>query len=907
MNYVVKLTEEELTYICTLITGKIIRKYFQKSSREFTQIRPGFRPNMISDEEAIVLAVRYKSKPFVFSFLNKHIHEWVDEINNHKSVLIKEGRSPETALLLTLPETVFFEQLDIYFKLVEESYSQEYIQLAKSAVQLLSVKPEISSSAIEEQVGNRNFSAITEQLNMAKKDWEVSEKKYIHDIEVLKTTIEEKQQALDATQEKLAIIQAKGTDLETEITELHKLEKSSVFSDKMVRNEEYPFTSLCMVFFDHEGRVRLNRLSDIKDGVILDGYMLDTPVYNRLYTKDSPSIEGFVGIWDWTVIPNASDSAKGYIQSAYNDKYAPVEIVVFRECGTMNELLEQLKQGIPSVITAKKLIFAYWNEQEGYEGIFCTPKCLDTSENKTKLKDNVFSLPLFVFTDADMFAVNERFFHRLINIGMPRKIVRVKDPLEVVKIIIVNRVTWATLKQKGFTRSEYQQFRGLLYELPTDNLYQEVADACDCGVMEAKKLVEQFIQSADTYLSGTDVEGEVLSTLVQNHPTLMERCKNILTHEWQTENSSQISEANIALKAIQKKVSEQTRMSEQINEECVSTQKKLEEALAGLAQQEQIADDVAKKVTVRIEQARQNAADFITEMAFNQPLGGGTVVTPQSVISSATFTTGTTLPTEELDLNNNWSELQDTLKYELLEAGVSEKYVAGLASYMFAAYVNRMPLLLAGPCAHEIADAFSGALFGRLAATLSFDGDYSISIIEQCHASEDSVIVIENPFNNTWNRYLTSILSDRSKLYVVVNPYSEDLLIEPNSILNYMMPLLTELFVDRLPSRNFVGGYMSKEFVGYNRTEIKSYYAKLFTNMRVGPFARKQIQQVLTDMHIILQDENVDYDCIFALLPYAYICEKTDILREQFLEADQKKIAVSADLIASINAYLGEI
>ncbi len=907
MNYVVKFTEEELAYICTLITGKVIKRYFQKNSQEFTQMRPGFRPNRISDEEAIALAVRYKSKPFVLSFLNRHIKDWIDQINTHKNNLIEEGKSPEAALLLMLPETVFCGRLDIYFKLVEENYTQEYIQLAKCAVQLIAVKQEKSNLVLNEQAASSDFSMRDEQSYVAKKEWEISEKNYVYKVGMLKSAIEEKQLALDEAQKKLAIIQAKEVDLETEIAELHKLEKNSVFSDEINRNEEYPFTSLCVVGFDHEGRVRLNRLSDIKNGVILGNYLPDIPVYSRLFTKDSSYQEGFVGIWDWGVIPNASDSMKDYIKSSYNDKYAPIEIVILRDCETMKELLEQLKQGTSGVAIASKVIFAYWNEQGNYEGIFCTPKCLDVSENKIKLKDNVFSLPMFVFTDTDMFSVNERFFHRIINIGMPRKIVSIKDPLEIVKTIIVKRVTWTALKQKGFTKSEYQRIKGLLYELPTDNLYQEIADACECGVMEARELVEQFIQSADTYLNASDIEGEVLVHLIQNHPALMENCKNELVYEWKVENASQIAEAKIALECIQEKNSEQLKIFEQLSEEYAATQMKLDEAVDKLGQQEQLADDVTKKVSDRIELARKNAADFITELAFNQPFGGDTVYGLKTTSATATFIAGTALSEEELDSNSNWSELQGTIKDELFEAGVSEKYVSGLAAYMYSAYVSSIPLLLAGPGAHDIADAFSVALFGRLAATLNFDGEYNISVVEQCYTSEDKVIVIENPFNNAWNRYLTRIVSDKRKFYIVTNPYPEDLLIEPNSLFTYMLPMLTELLVNKLPRRNFVGGYMHKEFCGYHSAEIKPYYGKLLDNMKVGTLVKKQFQQVITDMHIILQDNNADYDCIFALLPYAYSCEKTDVFSEQFVKAAQRDMSISDDLFDSLSMYLGEI
>ena len=150
MDFVEKITDEELTYICTIITGKTIKLIFQRNSKEFNKIRPGYRPNGISDDEAIKLVVRFKSKPFVRSFINGYIRGLLDETNDHKAKLIKEGMEPATALLLTLPETQFSDNLKLYFKISEEYYSTEYIQLAISAVQLIQANREVAISNIEE-------------------------------------------------------------------------------------------------------------------------------------------------------------------------------------------------------------------------------------------------------------------------------------------------------------------------------------------------------------------------------------------------------------------------------------------------------------------------------------------------------------------------------------------------------------------------------------------------------------------------------------------------------------------------------------------------------------------------------------------------------------------------------------
>ena len=122
MDFIEKISDEELTYVCTIITGKTIKLFFQRNSKEFNKIRPGYRPNGISDGEAIKLIVRFKSKPFIRSFINEYIKRWLDETDAYKAKLIREGLEPAAAFLLTLPETQFRGNLKLYFKVSGESY-----------------------------------------------------------------------------------------------------------------------------------------------------------------------------------------------------------------------------------------------------------------------------------------------------------------------------------------------------------------------------------------------------------------------------------------------------------------------------------------------------------------------------------------------------------------------------------------------------------------------------------------------------------------------------------------------------------------------------------------------------------------------------------------------------------------
>ena len=127
MNYIENLTDEELTFICKIITEKEIKKNFQNNPQKFSKICPGFRPNRLSEKMTVQLAVRNRNEPFILLFLNGQIALVLKEISDRRNRLMKEGKDSESALLLTLSDTVFSDCLDVYFKIVGHSSSEEYI------------------------------------------------------------------------------------------------------------------------------------------------------------------------------------------------------------------------------------------------------------------------------------------------------------------------------------------------------------------------------------------------------------------------------------------------------------------------------------------------------------------------------------------------------------------------------------------------------------------------------------------------------------------------------------------------------------------------------------------------------------------------------------------------------------
>ena len=134
MSYLPLLSEDEVHYICSVIPHEHTIAYFQKTPKELAKVRPGFRAKAISKDDACKLLVNHRNRGFVSSFIEKHISEWLAEIKAHIDKCIENGNSMELAYINTLPFCFFANNIALYYKLIDEDHSEEYVSLLSAAV-----------------------------------------------------------------------------------------------------------------------------------------------------------------------------------------------------------------------------------------------------------------------------------------------------------------------------------------------------------------------------------------------------------------------------------------------------------------------------------------------------------------------------------------------------------------------------------------------------------------------------------------------------------------------------------------------------------------------------------------------------------------------------------------------------
>lgn len=136
MNYLLLLNENEIRYICSVIPHQHTIDYFKQNPEEFAKIRPGFRAISISKTDAGKLLFNYRNRDFISSFIEQHISNWLTQIQEHLQECINDGDDRNLALIRTLPFCYFANNVGLYFKLVNEEYSEEYIELMDAAIEV---------------------------------------------------------------------------------------------------------------------------------------------------------------------------------------------------------------------------------------------------------------------------------------------------------------------------------------------------------------------------------------------------------------------------------------------------------------------------------------------------------------------------------------------------------------------------------------------------------------------------------------------------------------------------------------------------------------------------------------------------------------------------------------------------
>lgn len=378
---------------------------------------------------------------------------------------------------------------------------------------------------------------------------------------------------------------------------------------------------------------------------------------------------------------------------------------------------------------------------------------------------------------------------------------------------------------------------------------------------------------------------EVFSSIILHCPLMLEKFKQVVSEKWEKDNAQQIFEANLQLDKLHQEIDSELKNCCDLENEIEGKKTEFEEISKQIKQHEEFAAEVEKKIAQRIELARKNVADFICEMAFVNPnFGSSSLQNSKNIFYRA----GETVEGDEVEIE----DLEDfiyTLEAELGVEGTQNENILSFATYLTAAYMNKVLLLLAGPNARDIADAFSVTLTGKTAAVFDCANVNSFADLEIISDSNDEIVAVLNPFSPNFIAYLPELVNIKGKFIFAIYPFAEDLKIEPRSFYNYFLPVFTELIIDRPPARSFLTKYLIPE-------KLKQELKQRYNPDKISILSEKRVQKLKRDMREFFQEKkSVE---LFADFPLAYVRGQEEKFIDNF-KGEEK-------ILEKIREFLGE-
>ena len=649
MNYIKLLTQEEKSILCETITGREFKELFRRNEKECSKIQKGFRAKSLTEKLALSIAIANIEKPFIAMWVNKRVDIWLREIQENIEKLEREGSTHDIAFATTMLDSVFVNNVDLYLKFSEITLdADDHSELRKRMESIQSERTKNAAAADRIKIMEEEKRDLCNQIKSAQQHIDTIKAEYEQKIQEIEQDKDTLKSLLTEAQEKIEELQAAPTAaISNDADYLAQFDDTDTSIIPSVGSDE--IVSLCGVISDYSGQKWLIRYADLD----YNGYYHifrkneNVPSYfanrDKIFYKDGPSKDGFYGIWNWSATPNEKDPSKDYILSRYNMKLDAIEIVTISEASNLDDLINLLKSGIKCQSHSRRVMFAFYASKGQYIGILCNTKELNTINGKTAFVEGCIELPVYEFTNSDILRLdNGLSFYRSVFAGLPSKLYQLKSPLDIVKNIVLHSISWATYKTRGVTRAEFRTFKDFLGAIPVDDITSKIEIACRCSNPAAQKLLNEFLKVVWKYIDGDSLEDEIILSAISASIELQERTKALIRMDWEAENKSILAEAQKELDLLDSKLKSATASLTEAQETFNKTKSEEEQLVSIIAEKKKLAEDVEAAVAERIKKARENAADFIANMAFvgGQPIQAADTKTPTVVdVSSKTVIT----------------------------------------------------------------------------------------------------------------------------------------------------------------------------------------------------------------------------------------------------------------------------
>lgn len=639
-----------------------------------------------------------------------------------------------------------------------------------------------------------------------------------------------------------------------------------------------------------------------------------------IFRSDGPDTPYLIGFWEWYDYAQQRDGAtKWRTEASYIEDISPVELFpICDKYARTIDLIGLLKKGvdIPTYLCFPCLFTGSMEPGDCVEAILYQKSDFDIRESEQKgfhhisLKQIVYSVTCYSITTADCIGWKNRKILRTVRLDKysSPKIIPIIDADTLVKKAIASRMTKNLYKDNiGGTIKEWRECKDLFQLVCSPTLYEDIAGMLHCSIQQAKENVDLFISRINSNFDLGDIDSDVLARIAMNHDGLRTQCEAAVEEHWKTTHAEALAEAQIELdqkkQAAENIVNEYKSQFEKIKAdkknaeeayqkiltETAEAQAKLDQLLKEIEKYETLGANAVQAIRDKIGSAQQDMAGFIAELS---------TFMPQQCVQSGSTNRWTFTPGEvchrmdNLEGCSSWTDTFELLCDNLQLAGIGSQWTTMLSSFLYSSYLNRMPLLLAGPNAKAIADALSMTICGQKIDLLTCCGEQDAEAISGFVDSD--MAAVQNPFHPDW---VSCISHSNNGFALWLHPFTEDLQIEPRSLYHYAYPVFTECFVDQLPSvENMDAG---QEMVEYDEFKPDpKYRAKMGPVKKLGlsRLMLSRLEKVLADAKCIGSISDTSMECLFGMLPMCVLSGKQEALAELLDSEKNIKSEVQAEL-----------
>ena len=654
------------------------------------------------------------------------------------------------------------------------------------------------------------------------------------------------------------------------------------------------------------GNVMLKRIADINNGMIVyPQFYNDEPNIfdNREYlylTNYSDFDDGYVGVWEWSATENYNNSNRDYVQTRFAPEFCPVELEIV-EAKDLDEVVYMIRNGIDLYVESDEILIGF-RQDKTYECIACKYNDLSQIGNKYILSATYNKLPIYKVHINDVVKVGYRYFYKNNwNNVLCSSYYELKKPLDIVKEVVLKEISWSSLKSRGYVRDTYKKIKNFIEDFNTIGLDEKIAKELECSKEEAELYLSAFFDNINDYLNGESFGDLAISSILQRDDNLLKQLSSMIEEDWKKENEEKINEAENSLNELIDLISDNEKEVMKLNETIRQKQDELINIQREYEKYSHIGDDVQKAIKKKIEEAKSDISSFVSEVTFLSSINSNNateVIVTEANNAKSAFIIGEKIENNP-DENSSWEETLGTFIAELESIGLTEK-TKETAAVIYSCYVNKYPILLAGPFGEAIANALSVSINSQMISSLDCIEWSNSSDLEQ--VNDESVILVKNLFNSPVKDEVLEKLSMKDSFFIFTIPFADELQIESKEILNYMLPIFTEDLFTSKPKYDFVGGVCTDDYKEFIPSQTRNISKKVFKGLAASNYLINRLSVIISDANQMISNSNDDIECYFFMYPIALLAGKQNDLRLEF----ENKKNVTSSIKEELLEKLGE-